>query len=133
MREKKTIAKLAAKVAADGVEFPKRVHHSFYNFRQDLAHVLSENDLGGDWDWDEASQTFCASWSRRRGVEGFGVTTERHVDLDPRKPLAEEVGRLLWLKREFEEQSNRALALIHADEIKRQHEALVAGTTSLAP
>lgn len=130
MREKKMIVKLSAKLAAGAVAFPQKVNVSFYNFRHALADVLRENDLGGAsggaWEWDEESQTFYATWTRREVVEGVGVELERGVDLDPRKPLEEEIERLLRLRRAFDQFAIRAFGVVRADAIKLAHERQVA-------
>jgi hypothetical protein len=97
MRKNREMGKLSETVAAGGVEFPAKVAWSFDRFRLELMEVLEENDLGGSskWDWNEIDQTFDSKWKVSHVIEGMGVSAHRGASLDPRKPIAEEVARLI--------------------------------------
>ena len=94
MRMKKAIDRLSARAVT--VDFPK-ADTTFLRFQEDLIEVLLDNGLDNDWDFDEESQTFYTTWERLVDAThiGLGATIYRHVTLDPRKPLAEEITRLL--------------------------------------
>lgn len=126
MRLKKQIDDLTAKAATD-VPFPAKPDYRdrrWSDFRAGLLELLRMNGLANDmdssdgWDFNEDSQVFSTTWKRgwslrdRWAYSGdrpeiprleHYVTLRLHVELDPRKPIAEEIERLQTEYAEFVE------------------------------
>lgn len=100
MRDKKAILALDAKKT--NIKYPTPVDFGFDRFRMDLRRVLVGNDIPGEWEWDDNTRTWGATWTQdlypfdRPGVSArFAVTFTCGASLDPEKPLLDEVERLI--------------------------------------
>jgi len=102
MRMKREIEALEAKRQGP-MEYPRETG-PFTRFRADLREALFANDVPGDWEWAEAEQEWYATWECALYLGDdmpFALTATKHVNLDPRRPVAEEIERLIGLYKQF--------------------------------
>lgn len=98
MKRKGEIAKLEEEKFS--VPFPTLVP-AWDSFRRRLLSVLEMNGLGNAWEWEESEQKFYREFEEVAQIGEFRVRATLHVDLDPAKPLDEEITRLIEVRRKF--------------------------------
>ncbi len=140
MRNKAAISKLGARAAI--MRAPTEGDSNFQIFTRGLSDVLSENGIPGEWDFDAESGTFYAVWEQSIHAYPVGALRALKVDpaayvygalgskrtatLDPRKPLADEVQRLITEHRAYVEWCAALENLVDTFNTQRIH-ALHAG------
>lgn len=116
MRNKAQIKKLdevlaAAEPGKGGPPLPQRPDYVWQTRSAMIRDLLQENNLGGDWSWDEESATFFAEWTAGDGfvLEQTAPSGARagsgfyrlNVTFDPRLGVENEIRRLRALADTF--------------------------------